>query len=111
MIESYEFGRIVIDGKEYCNDVIIFPEKLRSEWWRKEGHYLQMEDLEEVFREKPKLLIIGTGHSGVMKVSPLVREFCTKQNIQLIEELTRDAVKKYNELAGPGVIGAFHLTC
>jgi hypothetical protein len=111
MIESYEFGRIIIDGKEYLNDLIIFPDHLQTKWWRDEGHMLQMKDLEEVFALHPKILIIGTGHSGVMKIDSEVKEFCRENDIRLIEMPTGRAIQEYNRMAGPGVIGAFHLTC
>jgi len=42
MIEHYSFGRIVIDGKEYTKDLIIYPDKIRANWWRKEGHKLRL---------------------------------------------------------------------
>jgi len=111
MIEAYSFGKIQIDGKEYNNDVIVFPSRLKSNWWRKEGHKLQLEDLQEVFAKNPKILVVGTGHDGVMQISEEVRAFCNEKGIELIEMKTSNAVKKYNEIAGPGVIGAFHLTC
>ena len=111
MIEAYRFGKIIIDGKEFTNDVIVFPDKIQSSWWRKEGHRLQLIDLEGVFAKNPKVLIVGTGHDGVMKVDSQVRSFCREKGIELIDLKTAQAVKKYNELAGPGVIGAFHLTC
>jgi hypothetical protein len=111
MIESYEFGRIIINGKEYLNDVILFPDHLQTKWWRDEGHLLQMKDLEEVFATNPKILIVGCGHSGVMKIDPQVREYCKMNDIKLIDMPTGRAIQEYNRLSGPGVIGAFHLTC
>ena len=111
MIESYEFGRMIIDGKEYLNDVIVFPSHIKTNWWRDEGHLLRIKDLGEVFNAMPKTLIIGTGHSGVMKIDPEVKEHCKKNGIKLIELPTAKAVQEYNRKAGPGVIGAFHLTC
>ncbi len=111
MIEDYAFGRITIDGKEYRNDVIVFPDRLKGNWWRAEGHRLRLDDLKEVFAENPKTLVVGTGHDGVMKVDEEVRAFCREKGVELIEMRTADAVKRYNELAGPGVVGAFHLTC
>lgn len=112
MIEEYEFGRIVIDGKEYTDDVRIINGKVLPNWWRKQGHFLDVSDLKEVFAEEIKILVVGTGHSGVMKVGDSVREYCKKKGIELIELKTGEAVKKYNELSEKkGVAGAFHLTC
>ena len=73
MIEKYEFGRIVIDGKEYTDDVRIIDGKVLPKWWRKEGHFLYVGDLKEVFSKPVKILVVGTGHSGVMKVGESVR--------------------------------------
>ncbi len=111
MIEDYSFGRIVVDGKTYTNDIKIFNDKVKPEWWRLEGHRLQLADMEDVVAAKPKTIVVGTGHSGVMVVSEDVREYCKKNGIELIELYTTDAVKKFNEIAGPDVVGLFHLTC
>jgi len=112
-IESYGFGHIVIDGKRYTSDVIIFPDRVKDGWWRKEGHKLHIEDIEEVLREKPEILIVGTGYAGLMKVPKEVQEHIRNQGIELIIENTRNAWKTYNKLAKTGkkVIAAFHLTC
>lgn len=111
MIEEYVFGKIVVDGKTYTNDIKIFNDKVKPEWWRKEGHRLYLEDMQDAMAEKPKTIVVGTGHDGVMKVSEEVRNYCKENNIELIELFTGEAVKKFNEIAGPGVIGLFHLTC
>ena len=58
-IDSYEFGRIVIDGQEYTSDVIILPEGVRGNWWRQEGHVLKPGDLSTVLAAGPKALVIG----------------------------------------------------
>ncbi len=111
MIEEYSFGRIVVDGKTYKNDIKIIGGKVRPEWWRKEGHKLFLVDMEDAFVAKPKTIVVGCGHDGVMQVQQEVRDYCKGKGIELIELWTGEAVKKYNELAGPGVIGLFHLTC
>ncbi len=111
MIESYDFGRMIIEGKEYMNDLIIFPDHLKTTWFRETGHMLTMKDLVDVMAAKPKILVIGTGHSGVMKIDSEVKEYCRMNNIKLIEAKTADAVHEYNRLEGPETIGAFHLTC
>ncbi|MEW6036351.1 MAG: Mth938-like domain-containing protein [Candidatus Micrarchaeota archaeon] len=111
MIESYSFGKLVIDGMEFRRDLIVFPDRLKADWWRKEGHKLQMADLAEVLAAKPRTLIVGTGHEGTMEVDEEVSEHCKSAGIKLIVCLTEEAVKRYNDMAGPGVIGLFHLTC
>ena len=68
MIDSYRFGSIVIDGKEYQSDVIIFPDRVMDNWWRREGHKLQLADIEDVLDENPDLVIAGTGVSAAAKV-------------------------------------------
>ncbi len=74
-IEHYSFGKIVIDGKTYTSDLIIYPDRIDPSWWRKEGHLLQIDDLSDVLKENPDLIIIGTGYSGVMRVSEDVIKF------------------------------------
>jgi len=37
IIESYLFGRMKVDGNIFDSDLIIFPEKVKSSWWRVEG--------------------------------------------------------------------------
>lgn len=111
MIDSYSFGRIVVDGKEYRNDIKIIEGQVRPEWWRKEGHRLCLQDMQDALQSNPKIIVVGCGHDGVLKVAEEVRKYCEKKGIQLIELWTADAVKKYNEIEGPGVAGLFHLTC
>ncbi|GBE02126.1 hypothetical protein BMS3Bbin06_00968 [bacterium BMS3Bbin06] len=110
-IDDYSFGRIVINGKIYTNDVIIFPEEVFSPWWRKEGHLLHREDLLDVIKNEPGVLIIGRGYSGEMKVpDPLVREL-EEMGIRVIPMKTPEAVKKYNDLRDGKAVAALHLTC
>jgi hypothetical protein len=52
-IEGYRFGRVTIDGREETRDVIVLPGRLVRDWWRKEGHGLVLEDLDEVLDELP----------------------------------------------------------
>jgi len=112
MIESYNFGQIVIDGKRYTSDVIIFPDRVKGDWWRKEGHQLSIEDIQDILKEKPDILVIGTGYAGLMKISPETREHLQSEGIQLIAENTRKACKTYNQLSkSRKVIAALHLTC
>lgn len=111
MIEEYEFGRIVIDGKEYKNDVLIVEGRVYPEWWREQGHFLQKKDLGPILEAEIHTLIIGTGHDGVMRVGEDVRAYCKENGIELIELKSGEAVKKINEIMKKGVAAGIHLTC
>ncbi len=108
---DYSFGKIVVEGKEFYRDIIIYPDRIKADWWRKAGHKLQLSDIGEVLAAKPRTLIVGTGHEGCMEVDREVVEHCKSAGIRLLVCITEDAVKRYEHMAGPGVIGLFHLTC
>lgn len=112
-IDSYSFGVMKVDGAEYRRDLIVFPDKVRSNWWRKEGHSLAIEDLDEVLAFKPEVLVIGKGASGLMKVPASTQETLQEQGIEVIAANTGQAWRILNEQIEKGrkVIGAFHLTC
>lgn len=115
MIDSYEFGVIIINGKRYTSDVIIFPDHVVDDWWRREGHKLHVEDLKEVLNvePKPKVLVVGTGYYGLMKVSSEVESALKYHGIELVVQPTREACRAFNELlkSNRRVAAAFHLTC
>lgn len=112
MVESYSFGSIIIDGKGYHSDVIIYPDRVKGSWWRKRGHDLCLDDIREVLDYKPEILIIGKGKSGMMRVSSSVQEEIGKRGIELFVSGTSEAVRKYNEMSNRNtVVAALHLTC
>jgi len=93
MIDSYEFGRIVINGKRYDSDLIVFFDKVRSGWWRKEGHRLHVEDLKDVLEVKPEVLVVGTGYSGLMAVPSETRKYVESEGIELMARRRQKLVK------------------
>jgi len=112
IIESYSFGRIVIDGRKYTSDVILFPDRVNDSWWRREGHCLAIEDLSEVLHDPPEMLVIGTGSMGLMRVPEETINHLKKQGIEVITALTPKAIKIYNQMqAERKTVAALHLTC
>ncbi len=112
MIDSYSFGRIVVDGRRYTSDIIIFPDRVRDNWWRKEGHSLHVDDLKEIIREKPEVLVVGTGSSGLVRVTEETRKRVEAEGIELVVEPTERACKTLNQLSrSRRVVAALHLTC
>ncbi len=111
-IDDYTFGRIIIDGKAYDNDVIIYPDRVKENWRRKKGHCLKISDLEGVFKRRPRMLIVGAGHVGRMEVPQKTIDALAKEGIETRVEKTARAVELFNELSPKGdVAAALHLTC
>jgi len=111
-IEHYSFGNITIDGKTYTSDVIIYPDRVDSSWWRKQGHNLEVTDLIEVIAAKPEVVVIGTGSFGVMKVPKETISHFDSKGIEVYVAKTGEAVELFNEIQkDKKVIAALHLTC
>lgn len=112
-ITAYEFGRIAVADKTYTSDVIIAPERVIDAWWRKEGHNLQIEDLDDIVNAKPDMLIIGTGYYGRMQVPDETKQYLEEQGIKVLQAKTPDAVTEFNQLQKEyaRIVAALHLTC
>ncbi len=112
-VTEYSFGRIVIDGSSYSSDVIIRPDKVIDGWWRKQGHKLQIDDLDDVISVSPEILVVGTGCYGNMRVPEETVAFLENNNIIVKQAVTGDAVKLFNELQKEcaNTVAALHLTC
>ncbi len=111
-IEDYRFGYIVIDDQSYSSDVIIFPDRVMSNWWRDQGHSLSMDDLEKVLAASPQVLIIGKGANGRMSVPASTRKHVEGQGIEVIIHKTEKACQVYNQISQEKeTVAALHLTC
>lgn len=113
MIDTYHFGNMVINGTSYSADLIIFGSSIHSNWWRKKGHELCVDDMRQFIDEfNPATVVIGTGKFGLMKILSETKEYFKVKNITYITQTTEDAVLTYNRLVqSKKVMGAFHLTC
>ncbi|MGC8720085.1 MAG: Mth938-like domain-containing protein [Thermodesulforhabdaceae bacterium] len=113
MIDKYSFGSITIQGDVYKADLKIIDGKVMPNWWRKEGHRLRVEDIQDILDSAPEELVIGTGFFGMMKVGDDLKELIRGKGIKLVVERTGKAVAVFNEAHRNGrrVAAAFHLTC
>jgi hypothetical protein len=113
-ITNYEFGRIRVDGKEHTRDVIVTPNRVVGDWWRRDGHSLVIEDLDDVVDDLPQRLIVGCGHDGRLRPDPSVAEALARRGVEMEALPTTDAVRRYSELEAENpaaVAAALHLTC
>ncbi len=111
-VDSYEFGQIVIDGRAFRQDLLIWPGHIKSDWWRLEAHLLQAADLSEALAADPEILVVGTGQPGRMEVDPALAALLKEKGIRLVALPTKEACGIINEQAGRRrLAAALHLTC
>lgn len=114
-IKNYRFGYIEIDGLKLNKDLLIIKGQLIENWWRDQGHLVQLCDLDQVLDAKPHTLIVGTGSSGKLKIAPGLIEELGKRGIRLEAIPTELATIRYKELCGmigeDNISMALHLTC
>jgi len=114
ILSDYEFGRIKVDGREHTRDLIVLPDRVVADWWRRDGHSLVVEDLEDVVEELPERLVVGCGHDSRLRPNPSVAEALARRGVEMEALPTRDAVRRYAELEASNpaaVAAALHLTC
>lgn len=111
-IQSYRFGRVVINGEAHTKDVIILPDRVIAGWWRSHGHSLHPEDLTAVLALGPDLLVVGQGAYRRMDVTDQVRQALEQAGIDLIAQSTKQACETYNQSREKKTVAAaLHLTC
>ena len=94
-LTEYSFGSVTVDGEEHTRDLIVLPHRVVPDWWRREGHSLAIEDLDQVIDDLPDRLILGCGAHGLeVEAMP-----------------TAEAVRRYGELDPEHTAAALHLTC
>jgi hypothetical protein len=112
MIDSYKFGSITIDGKNYRKDVIVYKDTVK-EWWRTAGHNVSVDDLKDILSDDVEIFVMGNGASGCCAFPDETLNYLKGKGIEVIVQKTGEAYKTYNELTkeGKNVVGGFHLTC
>jgi len=110
-LEEYSFGRLTVDGEEHTRDLIVLPDRVVSDWWRREGHSLAMDDLDEVIEELPERLVVGVGAQSQLRPDPAVLAALERRGVQVECLPTDAAVLRYGELDQRRTAAALHLTC
>jgi hypothetical protein len=110
-LADYSFGRLVVDGQEHRRDVVVLPDRVLADWWRRDGHALVIDDLAEVLDELPERLVVGTGQDGRMRPDPETVEALRSRGIEVEVLRTPEAVRRYAECDPAATAAALHLTC
>jgi hypothetical protein len=110
-LEGYRFGRVSVDGREETRDLIVLPNRVVRNWWRRDGHALDLKDLEDVLEDLPERLVVGTGEDQRMRPDPATVDALRGRGIEVEVLSTPDAVRRYGELDAGRTAAALHLTC
>jgi hypothetical protein len=113
MIDSYSFGSMTINGTLYTSDLKIINGQVYRDWWRKSGHSVVVEDIQDILDAEPDYFVVGSGSSGLMKVSDRLQDRFAEYGIEVFAQPTAEAILTFNRLYGDGknVTGGFRLTC
>jgi hypothetical protein len=110
-ISDYGFGHVVVDGRPETRDVIVLPDRVVRDWWRRDGHTLVLEDLQEVLEDLPERLIVGMGAASQMRLDPALLDRLHDRAVEVECLPTDRAVARFGELDPERTAAALHLTC
>ena len=110
-LKDYSFGRLTVDGQEHTRDLIVLPDRVVPDWWRREGHSLAIEDLDDVLDELPEQFVLGVGAHGQLRPDPAVLAELERRGVTVECLPTDAAVRRYGQLDERRAAAALHLTC
>jgi hypothetical protein len=116
-IDSTKFGKITIDGTSYENDVVI---RLDGEVVKRKkklskavygtSHTISLDEAINIYENGADKLIIGTGQTGIVKLSEEAETYFEKKECQVKLLPTPEAIRAWNKAEGK-ILGMFHITC
>jgi hypothetical protein len=112
-IESCAFGALVFNGRTYTDDLLIFPQgTVQTNWRRRRGHGLCMEDMAPLIDSAPEVIVIGTGVSGMVQPEDSLAAELRNLGIEWTAAPNHQAMETFNRrVRNRRVAAGFHLTC
>ena len=116
-VNSFKFGSIVVNDKKYSRDVFLYPDgrikKRKGGFWKFGSHSIKREEIEELVKSTPYIIIVGTGTDGIAKLNPDADAFLKSSGVESVVITSQEAVDKFNELSTQGKHPAalIHITC
>jgi hypothetical protein len=116
-IDQTKFGSITVAGEKHEHDVIIQlsgkvekrNKKLSKELFGT-SHIISLAEAEYIYEDGANWIIIGTGQSGMAKLSPEAVVFFQKKGCAVRLLPTPEAIRCWNDTEA-AAIGLFHVTC
>ncbi len=116
-ISHTSFGSITIFGERYEHDVVIRlngkVEKRKKKLSKQvfgTSHVIALAEAEQVYEQGAEALLVGTGQSGLVGLSPEAEAFFREKGCALELLPTPEAILRWNEMEGR-LIALFHVTC
>ena len=116
-IDKFSFGSIVVEGRKYSRDVLIFADgtvkKRKGGFLMFGSHKIKKKEIEELIQGQPETIIVGTGTNGAANIGPELESWAKGKNLSLIVQPSYNAVAKLNELTEQQkrVAALIHITC
>ena len=112
------FGSIVVEGKKYHRDILLFADgtvkKRKGGFLMFGSHKIKKQELEELSQGQPEIIIVGTGTSGAAYIAPEAESWAKGKNLSLLVQSSYDAAAMVNEIAeqkNKKVAALIHITC
>lgn len=107
------FGWIETERTRFDFDILLYSDgrvENRYRYHLLDSHTVGRKEVERVLANTNATVVIGTGQSGMVTLSPEAEEFLAWQKIPYRLAPTPEAILIYNRLDDPKV-GIFHVTC
>ncbi len=116
-IDSFNFGFIVVDDKQYAHDVVILPDgtvkERNSGKGRLGSHSIARSEIEALAKVQPDVILVGTGVQGMARLAHDAEFYLMEPELNLTLLPSPQIVKKYNQYIEQGekVAALIHVTC
>lgn len=116
-INSFNFGFIVVDDKQYSHDIIIFPDgsvKDRDPARGRLGsHTISKNEIESLIKDPADVVLIGTGVQGMARLAHDAEHYMMEPDLNITVLPSSQIVKKFNQHIEDGekVAALIHVTC
>ena len=111
-ITHYEYAQIIINGKEYNQDIAIWPDGKITPG-PEDMHDLSIDNFNELFDSELKKLVVGTGDEGKIELDfgRKLEKKIKDRGIELIMMNTHDLINYLNERPKRDFLVLVHLNC
>ena len=116
-IDKFGFGSAVIDGTKHIRDLILLPDGVMKRrnggLWIIGSHNIKKVEVEQLFASGAETVVIGIGILSRARLSDEAKSYAEQQSAELFILPSRDAVRKWTQLAEEGKKAAalIHITC